>query len=55
MNIMICIKKYFWHHYKKAGWDCYRHYELLMNGCLPFFLDINDCPELTCRSLPKKN
>lgn len=39
---------------KKAGWDCYRHYELLMNGCLPFFLDINDCPDLTCRSLPKE-
>ena len=39
---------------KKAGWDCYRHYELLMNGCLPFFLDIKDCPDLTCISLPKE-
>ena len=39
---------------KKEGWDCYRHYELLMNGCLPFFLDIKDCPDLTCISLPKE-
>ena len=23
--------------YKKAGWDCFRHYEILMNGCIPFF------------------
>jgi len=23
--------------YKKAGWDSLRHYEILMNGCIPLF------------------
>ena len=40
--------------YKKAGWDCYRHYEILMNGCIPIFLNIEDCPKLSMTSLPKK-
>ena len=31
--------------YKKAGWDCLRHYEILMNGCIPLFLDIENCPK----------
>ncbi len=22
---------------KKAGWDCLRHYEILANGCIPYF------------------
>jgi len=39
---------------KKAGWDCLRHYEILMNGCIPLFLNIKNCPELTCTNLPKK-
>jgi hypothetical protein len=26
--------------YKKAGWDCMRHYEILAMGSLPLFLDI---------------
>lgn len=30
---------------RKGGWDCMRHYEILANGCLPVFIDIN---ELTC-------
>ena len=38
---------------KKSGWDCMRHYEILANGCVPVFLDINNCPELTMTSLPK--
>ena len=29
--------------YKKAGWDCLRHYEILANGCIPLFLDLKDC------------
>ena len=40
--------------YKKTGWDCMRHYEILMNGCLPLFLDIENCPDLTMKNLPKK-
>jgi len=39
--------------YKKAGWDCLRHYEVLMNGCIPLFLDIKNCPEETIKTLPK--
>ena len=39
--------------YKKAGWDCLRHYEILMNGCIPLFLDIQNCPEGTITTLPK--
>ncbi len=40
--------------YKKAGWDTLRHYEILMNGCLPLFLDIENCPINTMKSFPKK-
>jgi len=39
---------------KKAGWDCMRHYEILANGCLPYFLDIAKCPDLTMTSFPKQ-
>ncbi len=39
---------------KKAGWDCLRHYEILGNGCLPIFLDLQNCPEPTMASFPKK-
>ena len=38
---------------KKLGWDCLRHYEILMNGCIPLFLNIEDCPKLTLTTLPK--
>ncbi len=39
--------------YKKAGWDSLRHYEILMNGCIPLFLDIKNCPPDTLTKLPK--
>lgn len=39
---------------KKAGWDCMRHYEILANGCLPYFIGIDKCPELTMASFPKQ-
>jgi hypothetical protein len=39
---------------KKAGWDCMRHYEILANGCLPYFINIDDCPEQTMVSFPKQ-
>jgi len=38
---------------KKLGWDTLRHYEILMNGCIPLFLNIKDCPKLTLTTLPK--
>lgn len=38
---------------KKGGWDCMRHYEILANGCIPYFPDIEDCPPYTMKLLPK--
>jgi hypothetical protein len=38
---------------KKGGWDCLRHYEILANGCLPLFFDINKCSPHKLTSLPK--
>ena len=40
--------------YKKVGWDSLRHYEILMNGCIPLFLNIDKCPEKILINLPKK-
>lgn len=38
---------------RKGGWDCLRHYEILANGCIPYFIDINQCPTNTMHLLPK--
>jgi hypothetical protein len=38
---------------KKAGWDCMRHYEIMANGCIPYFPDIQHCPPNTMYLLPK--
>jgi hypothetical protein len=38
---------------KKAGWDCLRHYEILANGCVPYFPDLQNCPPNTLSRLPK--
>ena len=38
---------------KKAGWDCMRHYEILANGCIPWFTDLEDCPPKTMTHFPK--
>jgi hypothetical protein len=38
---------------RKAGWDCLRHYEILANGALPLFLDIENCPESTMTTFNK--
>ena len=37
----------------KGGWDCMRHYEILANGCVPFFIDIEKCPKNTLSLMPK--
>jgi hypothetical protein len=39
---------------KKAGWDCMRHYEIMANGCIPYFLNIEDCPPNTMFLFPKE-
>lgn len=38
---------------KKGGWDCLRHYEIAMNGCLPLMRDIDKCPPFTMTTSPK--
>lgn len=40
--------------YKKGGWDTFRHYEILANNCVPYFLDLEKCPEQTLVRFPKK-
>lgn len=44
----------FAHTCRKAGWDALRHYEILANGCIPLFWDLEQCPPLTCSGLPKE-
>jgi len=38
---------------KKGGWDCLRHYEIIANGCIPYFPNIEKCPEQTLILFPK--
>lgn len=38
---------------KKAGWDCMRHYEILANGCIPLFENLDNCPQNTMIHFPK--
>lgn len=38
---------------KKAGWDCLRHYEILANGCIPYFVGLELCDPQTLAFLPK--
>lgn len=40
--------------WKKAGWDCLRHYEILSQGCLPLFLDIHHLPDTMMIRYPKQ-
>lgn len=39
--------------FKKAGWDCMRHYEILANACIPYFPRIEHCPKYTMTTFPK--
>lgn len=39
---------------KKAGWDCLRHYEIMANGCLPYFTSLEHCPATIMQFLPKE-
>jgi hypothetical protein len=47
-------KSYFGITMKKAGWDCMRHYEILANNCIPYFIDLHECPSTTLTNLPKE-
>lgn len=40
--------------WRKAGWDCLRHYEIICNNCIPLFLDLHHCPETICTTIPKQ-
>lgn len=39
---------------KKGGWDCMRHYEILANGCIPYFVDLDKCNPNTMKLLPRE-
>ena len=39
---------------RKSGWDCMRHYEILANGCIPYFLYIEQCPQTILTRFPKE-
>lgn len=38
---------------KKAGWDCLRHYEIMMNRCIPFFRGLEELPQHTMVHFPR--
>jgi hypothetical protein len=40
--------------WKKAGWDCLRHYEILSQGCMPLFLDIHHLPTTMMFTYPRQ-
>lgn len=39
--------------WKKAGWDCLRHYEIIANGCIPWFIDFKNAPKNTLTTIPE--
>ncbi len=47
-------KSYFGVTKKKAGWDCLRHYEILGNRCIPYFLELEKCPKNILTHLSKE-
>jgi hypothetical protein len=47
-------KSYYGVTMKKAGWDCMRHYEILGNYCMPYFIGLEECPEDTLANFPKE-
>ena len=47
-------KSYYGVTMKKAGWDAMRHYEILGNYCMPYFIGLEDCPKDTLANFPKE-
>jgi hypothetical protein len=39
--------------YRKGGWDCLKHYEIIANKCFPFFIGLESCPDSTMSNFPK--
>jgi|WetSurMetagenome_2_1015567.scaffolds.fasta_scaffold89072_2 hypothetical protein len=39
--------------FKKGGWDCMRHYEILANGCIPYFPGLEKMPSTIMVNFPK--
>lgn len=46
-------ESYFGYTWRKGGWDCQRHYEIILSGCLPYFRGLEDCPPTIMQDLPK--
>lgn len=46
-------KSYFGATWRKIGWGCYRHSEIVFASCVPLFPDIADCPKRTLSFFPK--
>ncbi len=47
-------RSYFALTWKKGGWDCLRHYEILASGCIPYFVDLEKCDTDTMPFFPKE-
>jgi hypothetical protein len=47
-------ESYFGYNWKKGQWDTGRNQEIIMNGCIPLFMDIDKCPEHCLMHHPKK-
>ncbi len=45
---------YFAYTWQKGGWDCNRHAEILGSGCIPYMIDIEQCPQSVMCFYPKK-
>tara|TARA_R100001509_G_scaffold148320_1_gene106032 strand:- start:2626 stop:3690 length:1065 start_codon:yes stop_codon:yes gene_type:complete len=47
-------ESYFGYNWKKGQWDTGRNQEIMMNGCVPLFMDIDKCPEYCLMHHPKE-
>jgi len=61
-NLRFSEEKAYYDHYetcryavtwKKSGWDCLRHYEILASGAVPYFIGLEACPRRTLALFPK--
>ncbi len=39
---------------RKCGWDCLRHYEIMAANTIPYFENIEECPDTIMQNLPKR-
>lgn len=46
-------ESYFSFTFKKGGYDCLRHYEILANNSIPYYIDIDEIPNKTMTTFPK--